>query len=212
MKKTVTTYAALGNNILNKPASVTTYDGTGHQTAQTLYNYDEFPLVATSGVPDHVAVQGARGNVTSTLHWLNTTGGYVTKHQTFDDTGNVVSITDAKGNVTTFVYDDNFTDGVNRNSRAYLTKTILPQTTDSATGAAVNHVSSALFEANAGRVMRTIDQNGNPTDHAYDGMMRMTKTIAPPDASGNRAETDVTFVNPNTIAKTQAVTPPGVMQ
>ena len=214
LKKTVTSYAALGNNIQNRPASATDYDGAGHQTAQTLYNYDKFPLVATSGVPNHVAVSGAaRGNLTSMRHWVSSASGtYAIEHKTYDDTGNAVTSTDVNGNVTTFVYDDNFADGVNRNSRAYLTKTVRPSTTDNFTGGPVNHIATTILDANTGLTTRGIDQNGNPTDFAYDGRMRMTKLQSPADASGNRPETDTTFANSNTVTQTKWVTPPGVPQ
>jgi hypothetical protein len=56
------------------------------------------------------------------------------------------------------------------------------------------------------------DANGNPTDLAYDSMDRVVKTILPPDANGNRAETDVTHVNPNTVTQVKSITPPGVLQ
>lgn len=134
LKTTTTSYATLGNNILNRPQTVTVFDGAGNQSAQTTYAYDEpqpnstVTVTPTSGVPNHVAVTGARGNATTVSRWLNTTGGTVTTHQTFDDTGNVLSSTDANGNVTTYSYSDNFSDGVDRSSLAYRTKTTLPQT------------------------------------------------------------------------------------
>jgi hypothetical protein len=213
LKKTVTSYFNLANNIQDRPASVTVYDGAGRQTAQTLFNYDEFPLVATSGVPSHVAVAGAvRGNLTSTRHWVSTTGQYTIEHNTYDDTGNVVTSTDVNGNVTTFGFDDNFADGVNRNSRAYLAKTIKPSTTDNFTGGPVNHISSAIRDANTGLPTRVIDQNGNPTDYVYDGRLRLTKLQLPADVNGNRPETDMTYANPNTVTQTKPVTPPGVLQ
>jgi YD repeat-containing protein len=212
LKKTLTAYAALGNNILDKPASATVYDGAGHQTAQTLFGYDEAPLVATSGVPKHVAVSGSRGNVTTTRRWLNTTGGYLTSTQTYDDTGNIVTRTDPKGNVTTQVYDDNFTDHVNRNSRAFETKTILPATTDNLSGTPITQTTTSTYDANTSLKTHLTDANGNPTDLAYDSMDRVVKTILPPDANGNRAETDVTHVNPNTVTQVKSITPPGVLQ
>ncbi|MBW0008278.1 MAG: hypothetical protein JO335_11275 [Sphingomonas sp.] len=212
LKKTVTSYAALGNNIQNRPASVTVYDGAGHQTAQTLFGYDESPLLTTSGVPNHAAVTGSRGNVTTTRHWLNTTGGYLTSTQTYDDTGNVVTRTDPKGNVTTQVYDDNFTDHVNRNSRVFETKTILPATTDNLSGSPISQTVTAVYDANTGVKTNVTDANGNPIDIVYDGMNRVVKSILPPDANGNRAETDTTYVNPNTVTQVKPITPPGVLQ
>src|SRR5437588_3038765 len=52
VRKTVTSYASLGNNINNRPASVSVYAaGTSNPTSQTSYTYDQGSGTATSGTP-----------------------------------------------------------------------------------------------------------------------------------------------------------------
>lgn len=114
-RKTLTAYAALGNGILNKPSSVTVEDGSGNIKAKTTYCYDEATPsgtatcaatgapAATSGTPQHVAVTGSRGNVTTVAYLVqgSTTLG---KKATYYDTGNPLTATDVNGAQTTFTY------------------------------------------------------------------------------------------------------------
>ena len=65
--KTITTYnTALTNNILDHPSTVQVFNGGGALLSQTSSKYDEGGgVTATSGTPQHVAVSGSRGNVTT---------------------------------------------------------------------------------------------------------------------------------------------------
>lgn len=114
-RETVTTYAALGNGIVSMPASVAVEDGSGNIKAETFYCYDEATPsgtsscgatgspTATSGTPQHVAVTGSRGNLTTIASVVSgsTTLG---KTYTYYDTGNVLKATDVNGAVTTYAY------------------------------------------------------------------------------------------------------------
>src|SRR6185437_14286242 len=123
LRKTLITYnSTLGNNIADHPASVIVQDGSGNQKAKTTFAYDETAAATTSGVPMHAAITGSRGNLTTQSQWLDTTGANLSMIFTYDDTGNVLTSTDPSGHQTTFSYADNFSDGINRNSNAYLTK------------------------------------------------------------------------------------------
>jgi RHS repeat-associated protein len=115
VRKTLTTYASLGNNIVNKPSSVIVEDGSGVVKAQTTYCYDEATPsgtatcsatgapTATSGTPQHVAVTGSRGNLTTIASVVS---GSTTLGRTFTyyDTGNVLTATDVNGAQTTYSY------------------------------------------------------------------------------------------------------------
>jgi RHS repeat-associated protein len=115
VRKTLTTYASLGNGIVNKPASVIVEDGSGNVKAKTTYCYDEATPsgtatcsatgapTATSGTSQHVAVTGSRGNLTTIASVVSgtTTLG---KTYTYYDTGNVLTATDVNGAQTTFSY------------------------------------------------------------------------------------------------------------
>jgi hypothetical protein len=45
LKKTLISYAALGNGIVDMPSSVTVKDGSGNIVSVTSYNYDETAVV-----------------------------------------------------------------------------------------------------------------------------------------------------------------------
>jgi RHS repeat-associated protein len=119
LRHTKTIYAALTTNIfydpnnpgtsyptpiLNRPASVTVYDGSGNTMAQTTYAYDETTPTPTSGTPSHVAVTGSRGNPTTITQLVQgTTTIHTTK--TYYDTGTLSTTVDPNGNPpTTYTY------------------------------------------------------------------------------------------------------------
>ena len=94
-------YAALGNGIINKPSFVQVTDGSGNVISETFYCYDEATPsgtstcgatgspTATSGTPQHIAVTGSRGNVT-TVASLVTGSTTLGRKYTYYDTGNVL--------------------------------------------------------------------------------------------------------------------------
>src|SRR5947209_2828345 len=69
-RKTLISYTSLGNNILDRPSTITVQDGAGKQVSQTTYGYDETTPTSTSGLLQHVGISGSRGNVTSVQRWL----------------------------------------------------------------------------------------------------------------------------------------------
>ncbi len=103
LRQTLTTYATLGNNISNRPASITVKDGSGNIKAQTTYSYDQTGVTATSGTPQHVAVSGARGNAT-TITYLVQGAASLTKTFTYYDTGTLSAAMDVNGSTTTYAY------------------------------------------------------------------------------------------------------------
>jgi RHS repeat-associated protein len=176
LKKTTVAYASLGNGIGAMPSAVTVFDGAGLQKASQGFGYDETAVTPTSGVPQHVAISGSRGNLTSVSQWVDTTGTNLTTTMVYEDTGNVVTSTDAGGHVTQFSYVDNFTDTVNRNSHAYVTQVALPDT-NSPTLA--HHIVKSQYDANTGRMMSAWDQNNALTTLAYDSLLRTVQTNFP---------------------------------
>jgi len=191
--KTVIQYASLGNNIVDRPSSVTVYDGSGTtMVAQTTFGYDETAVVATSGVPQHTAVTGSRGNATTVKRWLNTTGGTLNSTSVYDDTGKVVSATDAGGHTTTFGYSC---------ANAYLSQVTMPDTPFNPS----HHTTSSTYDcANTGLVTSTKDQNGNRTNYFYDAMLRPTAIVYPDtDLAGNQGETDFFYPDTNTVETKQ---------
>ena len=133
-RRTVTSYVSvnLGFNyqtddsihLLSLPDIQTIYDGSGVQKAQTVIEYDVYAndgnhsLLATyASVSQHDSGYGTakttRGNPTRTGTWLNTTSSFVYGYPRYDILGNVVSAKDARGNVSTISFADDFGNGSN---------------------------------------------------------------------------------------------------
>jgi RHS repeat-associated protein len=102
-RKTLITYASLGNGIVGLPANVTIKDGSNNVKSQTGYTYDQGTVTATSGTPQHVAISGSRGNATA-ISYLVSGSTTLNKTFTYYDTGNVNAATDVNGAVTTYTY------------------------------------------------------------------------------------------------------------
>jgi RHS repeat-associated protein len=103
VRKTLTTYASLGNGIVSMPATLTVENGSGTVKSQTTYTYDQGSLTATSGTPQQIAITGSRGNAT-TISSLVQGSTSLTKTYAYYDTGNVNGATDVNGAVTTYTY------------------------------------------------------------------------------------------------------------
>ena len=174
LRKTLISYASLGNNIVDRPLKVTICSpggtdsdcgSSGTKVSQTTFGYDETTPTATSGITQHVAVSGSRGNQTSSHRWLNTTNSTLDTVNTFDDTGNVLTTTDPGGHKTSF----SFTNGCNG---ALVTQTTLPDTNSPNL---THHQTSATYDCNTGLQSTSTDQNGNETKFFYDNMFRPTE-------------------------------------
>ncbi len=187
LRSTQVTYATLGNNIQDHPATIIVTDGV-NQKAKTTFAYDETTPTPTTGVPMHSAITGSRGNLTTLSRWLDTTSSNLSTTFAYDDTGNMLSTTDPGGHQTQFVYADSFSDGVNRGSLAYLTKVIMPDTNSPILA---HHITQTQYEPNTGLPSRTTDQNGKQTTFTYDLMLRPLQTNFPDGGQTN-------FSYPNT--------------
>jgi RHS repeat-associated protein len=102
VRKTVNTYANLGNGIANKPYTVKVEDGSGTVKSTTTYGYDAGTIISTSS-PQHVAIVGSRGNLTSVANLVQGTQA-LTKTYTYFDTGNIASETDVNLAQTGYTY------------------------------------------------------------------------------------------------------------
>lgn len=93
--------------------------------ARTILEYDVYAndgnrgmLTSYASVSQHDSVnystsKTTRGNPTRIGTWLNTTGSYIYVYPRYDVLGNVVSTKDARGNVTTLSFADDFGNGGN---------------------------------------------------------------------------------------------------
>ena len=103
IRTTTTTYASLGNGIVDQPSVVTVSDSSG-TVAKTTFTYDQGSVTATSSTPQHVSVSGARGNATTVSRWVATGSTSLSQTFTYFDTGNVYTATDVNGAVSTYTY------------------------------------------------------------------------------------------------------------
>ena len=143
----------LNANILDRVTSKTIYDsiantckGVAQACAQTTYFYDSNAITSTSGTPapnhdytGHGSTFFTRGNLTVICRVQISNNSCLNTTNTYDDLGNLRSTTDSNGNVTSFSYTDNFTDGVNRNAQAFVTQVTHPATNG------VNHIEKKQF-------------------------------------------------------------------
>jgi hypothetical protein len=99
VRETATTYGsyngsgctALGNGIVNKPCQVFVYDwtsGSKATLASSTYSYDQGTLQTTTGTPQHGAITGSRGNLTTATTATSSTAS-LSRTFTYYDTGNV---------------------------------------------------------------------------------------------------------------------------
>ncbi len=102
-RDTVTTYASLGNGIVNKPSSVTVKDGLGNVVAESTLSYDQTGVTTTTNTPQHTAVSGSRGNLT-TLSQNVQPGVNLSRTFTYYDTGTVNVSSDVNNAQTTYTY------------------------------------------------------------------------------------------------------------
>jgi YD repeat-containing protein len=196
-RRTVTAYAALGNNINNRPSSVTIYGSGGNTVSNTTYGYDEYGLTPTSGLQGHNAVSGSRGNQTSRHAWLNTTGSTLDNYWTFDDAGQVLAAEDPSQYWTSYGYDS-------------ATDSCLISTTPPTPSSGVSQSTSATCDPNTGLVSSTTDANGVTTTYSFDNMLRPLGNSASTQAGVLAASTSIFYSGsslPETITTTVIATP-----
>lgn len=118
---------------------------------------------------------GYRGNPTTSKVWDSTKGAetdpnaYILTRARFDTYGNQYESTDANGNVSQTVFTDNYSDGVNRNSFAFPTKTISSVPDPSGTnGSNTAFETTVKYDFTTGLPTSTTDANGLETRIEYD--------------------------------------------
>jgi len=84
LRETAYSYAVIGSYLTDRVASIQKYDGAGNEYAATTYGYDSPVATGTTGLPQHVAVSGPRGNLTSQQVWTSSTAHLDTGYTTPD--------------------------------------------------------------------------------------------------------------------------------
>jgi len=161
LRKTLTSYASLGNNIVGRPSQITIQDGSGNIKAQTTYTYDGGSLVSSGITTQHISVSGSRGNPT-TVTQLVSGSSTISQNFTYFDTGMVNVSKDGKSNPTNYAYSSTYTG-------AY------PTTITNA----LNQNTTVAYDINSGLVTSATDANNQTTTYAYDLMFRPTQVNYP---------------------------------
>jgi len=195
LRKEVWTY---GYSIVDLPTEDAVYDGSGNLAGEALYGYDSLPVTATSNVPQHVAVSGPRGNLTSETFYANSSTSYPLSIAYYD-TGSLVSIT-APDWLTFPSYDPTY---------VYLTGLALPTPSSD-----VGLSSSATYDTSyTGLPLTSTDLNAQVTHFSsYDSLWRPLEIQYPdggkttwtyPSAAPYTTVTTDTYQTPSVYATTE---------
>jgi hypothetical protein len=192
------TYATL--NIVDRPASIIVYDGSGNIVSQTNYEYDVYnhsgmPIMGTSGAVQHDPARSTsyatRGNPTATSRWRNTDAAWLTSLNQYDDAGNVIATKDPIGNLTQFDYTDSWisiagTSGGSACAPAGQAKAFLTKTTN-----ALNQITTHSYYSCTGALGSTTDPNSLTSWNVYDLFGRTVQAHAPDGGVTSNCFTDI---------------------
>ncbi|MCU1284169.1 MAG: repeat-associated core domain protein [Acidobacteriales bacterium] len=186
LRKTAKTYVHNANssylaaNIADRVLSNAVSDGTSTLVAWTTFGYDDTAIspsgITTAHDSSYNTSYMTRGNVTKVNRWLNTTGALLTTTNTYDDLGNLKSISDPLGHQTQFFYSSAF-------AGAYLTQT----------QNALGHITSANYNFYTGLPISATDANQNTTTFAYDYMLNRISTTFPDTMAGVQGNLSVDY-------------------
>jgi RHS repeat-associated protein len=135
-------------------------DGGNSTAGMTIYGYDTTSLTPSSGVPQHIAAPGPRGNLTSVQSYASSNTS-LSSTMTYEDTGSILTAVTPNG-TTTYSYDPSF---------VYLTGETLPTPSS---GANISYGWS-YDTSNTGLPLTSTDANSQVTHMSgYDSMLRPT--------------------------------------
>lgn len=145
-------------NGYSEPLTATVADGSGNTISSAIYAYDGATPTATSGIPQHNAVTGARGNLTA-LSVYTASGSSIGTSTTYYDTGVPVSTTTPNG-TTNYVYDS---------TQTFATQANLPTPSS---GVALS--TSASYDAGSTMPLSVTGMNSGQTTSvtSYDALLR----------------------------------------
>ena len=188
LRKTVTAYASLSNNITNMPSSVIVEDASNNVKAKTTYAYDETGVVSTTGTPQHNAVTGSRGNATTVKRYKDSTN-FLTTTATYYDTGNVKTATDVNGGQTT----SNYADSTSTCGNSFPTSVT----------EAISTLSKSMTWNCTGAVQLTaVDENGKTTQSSYsDAYFWRPASVTDPST----AVANTTYNGPTSVETTLSI-------
>ncbi len=157
-RKTLVTYAALGNNIVDHAATVKVQDVNNSVKASTTYGYDETGVVSSGVTQQHVSISGSRGNLTTINTQANASTNLYRKF-THYDTGSLSTSTEpstsssTNGAATTY----NYTAGTASCNNAFPTSISVP----------LSLSRSMTWNCTGGVLLTATDENSRTTTTTY---------------------------------------------
>ena len=182
-RETKTQYATIPSSVLWQPAesaaipqtnnrpSVTQVYDHGTLISETDIAYDQTSVLSVSPTaydhdetnlgPSQVAGRGNATTITKKCVQNCSTNSVITAQ--YDETGQIVGVTDANGNTTTLSYADNYSTGGTPpgNTNTYVTTITRPTTNG------VNHISSFAYHYTFGELTSAADENGQLSTYTY---------------------------------------------
>ena len=200
-RATYITYASPGTNIINKPASSTLCNnsgsdadcpGGGSKVSQTKFTYDSYGtnlcgggngLVSVTGIANHDdagfgAGNLARGNPTQIQRWVSGTT-FLSTSLLYDTTGQVIQNVNPAGNLTCYIYADNF---FSENGPSSMTPYTPPAPTNAypKTVTVGGLTSTFGYYFGSGKLAFSTDPNNTTTSYFFSDLQdRPTQTVYP---------------------------------
>jgi RHS repeat-associated protein len=160
IRKTSMAYYNLGNEIMDRPLTVTVMDSGNNTKAVTTYSYDAGTPTQTTGTPQHIAITGSRGLLTSVAAKAN---GTTTLYRTYTyyDTGNLKTSTDVSTSSTTYGAQTtyNYASGTASCGNSFVTSISEP----------LSLSRSMTWNCTGASLLSLTDENGNTISTAYSG-------------------------------------------
>jgi RHS repeat-associated protein len=183
----------LDRNIVHRVLTTTVYDGSNHQAAKTVNEYDNYfhqgqPMVASGAIQHDDANYGTnfvyRGNVTAVSRWRSTDGAMLTTTNQYDDAGNLLSTIDPLGHKTSFDYTDSW-------GNTFCTPSGQAKVFATTVTNALSQTTTKSYNSCTATLASVTDANSKTTSYSYDPMNRL-KTVSHPDSGSTTNDYDDT--------------------